>query len=501
MPIPTLITFIVYLVLMSVLGLWAYKRTKNLSDYVLGGRSLGSGVTALSAGASDMSGWLLMGLPGALYGAGLVEAWIAVGLIIGAYLNWLLVSGRLRLYTEIADNSLTLPDFFENRFHDKTKILRVVSAIVIILFYTFYVTSGLVGGAKLFEGTFSMDYSQGLWIGALVIVSYTFLGGFLAVSWTDFFQGTIMMIALIVAPVTMVVEMNGLENAFKQVEMANPDALDWGKNFTWLGFISLQAWGLGYFGQPHILSRFMGAENVTTLRSARRIGMSWMIFSLAGSILIGLLAIGYFANDPEALARLAGADKEKVFIYASQVLFNPWMAGFILAAILAAIMSTIDSQLLVASSSLTEDMYKTLFRRKASQTELVWVSRMGVVLIALVGILLATDKNSLVMSLVSYAWAGFGAAFGPLVLFSLFWQRMTAWGALAGMITGALTVLIWKELSAEKHGLAIFDLYELLPGFVLASVAIIVVSKLTSVNEQTYNQFDWFRSQFKKMLS
>lgn len=497
----TLITFIVYLVLMSVLGLWAYKRTHDLSDYILGGRSLGSGVTALSAGASDMSGWLLMGLPGALYGAGLVEAWIAVGLVIGAYLNWRLVAGRLRFYTEIADNSLTLPDFFENRFHDKTKILRIVSAIVIILFYTFYVTSGLVGGAKLFEGTFAMDYSQGLWIGALVIVSYTFLGGFLAVSWTDFFQATIMMIALIVAPVTMVVEMNGLENAFKHVEIANPDALNWSKNFTWLGFISLMAWGLGYFGQPHILSRFMGAENVTTLRSARRIGMGWMIFSLAGSILIGLLAIGYFANDPEALARLAGANKEKVFIYASQVLFNPWMAGFILAAILAAIMSTIDSQLLVASSSLTEDIYKTLFRRKASQTELVWVSRMGVVLIALVGVLLATDKNSLVMSLVSYAWAGFGAAFGPLVLFSLLWQRMTAWGALAGMVTGALTVLIWKKLSAKEHGLEIFDLYELLPGFVFASVAIVVVSKVTSVNEQTHNQFDWFRSQFKKLVS
>ncbi len=500
MPTATLITFGGYLVFMVLIGLWAYRRTNNLSDYILGGRSLGPGVTALSAGASDMSSWLLMALPGSLYASGLVEGWIALGLIVGAYLNWLLVAGRLRMYTEIADNSLTLPDYFENRFHDNSKVLRVSAAIVIILFYTFYVTSGLVGGAKLFEQSFQLDYQQALLIGATVIVFYTFLGGFLAVSWTDFFQGTLMLLALVIAPITMVVEMNGLSNVFARIEEVRPDALAWSENFSWFAFISLQAWGLGYFGQPHILSRFMGADNVSTIKNARRIGMSWMIFSLFGSLFIGLAAIGYFADDPNALSQLTGTDSEKVFMLATNVLFNPWFAGFLLAAILAAIMSTIDSQLLVATSSLTEDVYKTFLRPDAGEKELVWVGRFGVILIALIGVFLATNENSLIKDLVGYAWAGFGAAFGPLVIISLLWQRMTRWGALAGMVTGALTVILW-EMADKYTEQAIFDMYELLPGFILASLAIFITSKLTKVDEKTSNQFDWFRNEFKKYES
>ncbi|WP_251359335.1 sodium/proline symporter PutP [Kangiella sp. TOML190] len=500
MPTATLITFAAYLLFMMLIGVWAYRRTNNLSDYILGGRSLGSGVTALSAAASDMSGWILMGLPGALYAGGIKEGWIAVGLVIGAYLNWKLVAGRLRSYTEIADNSLTLPDYFENRFHDRSKVLRVSSALVILVFYTFYTASGMVAGATLFENSFQMDYQQALIIGAAVIVAYTFLGGFLAVSWTDFFQGILMATALVVAPITMIIEYNGLAPLFNQVEAVKPNAMDWTAGLTLIGFLSLQAWGLGYFGQPHILARFMAAESVATIPAARRIAMSWMIISLLGSMFIGLAGIAYFSDDPNSLALLA-ENPERIFILINKALFNPWLAGFLLAAILAAVMSTIDSQLLVSSSSLTEDFYKSLFRPKASETELVWISRFGVVLIALIAVLIALDPKSRVLELVSYAWAGFGAAFGPVVIFSLLWQKMTRWGALAGMLVGAITVLIWKQLSAKEQGLAIFDLYEILPGFVFASIAIVLVSKLTRVEEQTLNQFDWFRSQFKKMVS
>lgn len=500
MPTATLITFAGYLVLMMVIGFWAYSRTNSLSDYVLGGRSLGSGVTALSAAASDMSGWILMGLPGALYAGGIIEGWIALGLVIGAYLNWKFVAGRLRLYTEIADNSLTLPDFFENRFKDNSKILRVSSALVILLFYTFYTASGMVAGATLFETSFQMDYHKALYIGAAVIVGYTFLGGFLAVSWTDFFQGILMVTALVVAPITIVIEFNGMGPLLEDIKAVKPNALDMTTGLTLIGFLSLQAWGLGYFGQPHILARFMAAEGVHTIRSARRIAMSWMIISLLGALFIGLAGIAYFSNDPNAIATLS-ENPERIFILINKALFNPWLAGFLLAAILAAVMSTIDSQLLVSSSSLTEDFYKSLIRPEASEKELVWVSRFGVVMIALVAVYIALDPESRVLELVSYAWAGFGAAFGPVVILSLFWQKMTRWGALAGMLTGAITVLVWKALTTEKHGLAIFDLYELFPGFIFATAAIFVVSIFTKVETETTNQFDWFRSEFKKLVS
>lgn len=499
MNIATLITFGGYLLFMFLIGVWAYQRTHNLSDYILGGRKLGSAVTALSAGASDMSGWILMGLPGALYASGLQEAWIIFGLIVGAYLNWKLVAGRLRLYTEIADNSLTLSDFFENRFHDSSKILRVSSALVILLFYTFYTASGMVAGATLFENSFAIDYQNALLIGALVIVSYTFLGGFLAVSWTDFFQGLLMLIALVVAPITMIIEFNGLSPMLEQVEHIKPDATDMTKGLTLIGFLSLQAWGLGYFGQPHILARFMAAEAVHTIKGARRIAMSWMIFSLLGSVFVGFAGIAYFADQPEHLALLA-ENPERIFILLTQVLFNPWMAGFLLAAILAAVMSTIDSQLLVSSSALTEDFYKSLLRPQASEKELVWIGRLGVIAIALIAVWIASDPQSRVLELVGYAWAGFGAAFGPVVLLSLLWQRMTRWGALAGMVTGALTVLVWDYFDKNSQ-IAIFDVYELLPGFVFALIAIVVVSLLTQVNGQVYNQYDWYRSQFKKLIS
>ena len=358
----------------------------------------------------------------------------------------------------------------------------------------------MVAGATLFENSFQMDYQQALLVGAAVIVGYTFLGGFLAVSWTDFFQGILMVTALVVAPITMVIEYNGLAPLINEIKAVNSNALELTVGITVIGFISLQAWGLGYFGQPHILARFMAAERVSTIPAARKIAMSWMIVSLLGAVFIGLAGIAYFSDDANALTTLAD-NPERIFILVNKTLFNPWLAGFLLAAILAAVMSTIDSQLLVSSSSLTEDFYKSLFRPNASEKELVWVSRLGVILIAVIAVYIAQDPKSRVLELVSYAWAGFGAAFGPIVIISLFWQKMTAKGALAGMIVGAVTVIVWKQLSSTEHGFAIFDLYEMLPGFIFATLAIVLVSKLTNVSETTLNQFDWFRSQFKKLVS
>ncbi|MFC5713498.1 sodium/proline symporter PutP [Thalassorhabdus alkalitolerans] len=466
----TLITFIVYLVGMLVIGLIFYRLTHNLSDYVLGGRSLGGGVAALSAGASDMSSWLLLGLPGALYVGGMSEIWIAVGLAIGAYLNWQFVAKRLRQYTEVAKDSITIPDFLENRFHDRTKILRIISALFILLFFAFYTSAGLVGGARLFEASFGLNYESALWIGVAVIISYTFLGGFLAVSWTDFFQGILMFLALLIVPVVAIYEMGGWGESVQAVGEVDTAYLDVFAGTTAIGIISLLAWGLGYFGQPHIITRFMAIKSVQEVGKARFIGMSWMVLALFGAIFTGFAGIAYFAGGGPGTPIAEGAE-ETVFILFTQVLFNPWVAGFLLAAILAAIMSTIDSQLLVSSSALAEDFYKGLLRPAATEKELVWIGRIGVVGIALIATLLAYNPDSTILDLVGYAWAGFGAAFGPVILLSLFWRRMTKWGALAGMVTGGVTVIIWSNLSG-----GLFDLYEIVPGFVFGGLMIIAVS-------------------------
>lgn len=466
MSTPTLITFIVYLIGMLVIGLIAYRLTDNLSDYVLGGRRLSAGVAALSAGASDMSGWLLLGLPGALYAAGMNQVWIAVGLTIGAYLNWQFVAKRLRVYTEVANDSITVPDYLENRFRDNSKLLRVITALLILLFFTFYTSSGMVGGGILFEKSFGLDYEVALWVGAAVIISYTFLGGFLAVCWTDFFQGLLMFLALILVPIVVISADGGMNETISKIGDLDPAKLDVFNDITLFGIVSLMAWGLGYFGQPHIVVRFMAVRTSGDIPKARLIGMTWMVLSLYGAIFTGFAGIAYFGDQPLQNA-------ETVFITLSQVLFNPWVAGILLAAILSAIMSTIDSQLLVSASALTEDFYKAILRKQASQHELVWVGRATVILIALIAILLAQNPESTVLGLVAYAWGGFGAAFGPVMILSLFWKRMTRNGAVAGMIVGALTVIIWKQLEG-----GIFDMYEILPGFILCTLAIVVVSLL-----------------------
>ncbi|WP_169801155.1 sodium/proline symporter PutP [Halalkalibacter krulwichiae] len=482
MELATVITFVVYLIGMLAVGLAAYRLTSNLSDYVLGGRRLGGSVAALSAGASDMSSWLLLGLPGAMYAGGMGEIWIAVGLAIGAYLNWQFLAARLRTYTAIANDSITLPDFLENRFRDKSKMLRIISALLILVFFAFYTSSGLVGGALLFEASFGMTYTQALWIGAAVIISYTFLGGFLAVSWTDFFQGILMFLALIILPIVAISNLGGWSETVNAVGAIDPAYLDAFRGATVIGVVSLLAWGLGYFGQPHIVTRFMAVKSVKEIPKARAVGMTWMVLALFGAIFTGFAGIAFFSAGGPGGEPLANGAHETVFIMFTQVLFNPWVAGFLLAAILSAIMSTIDSQLLVSSSALAEDVYKGFIRKDASETELVWVGRIGVVLIALIAIWLAYNPESSVLDLVGYAWAGFGAAFGPVLILALFWKRMTRNGALAGMLVGGITVILWAELdtwfglSAEQY--PILGLYEIIPGFILGWLAIWLVSIL-----------------------
>ncbi|MCA1941083.1 MAG: sodium/proline symporter PutP [Caenispirillum bisanense] len=462
----TLVTFVIYLAGMLAIGVFAYRMTSNLSDYILGGRRLGPGVAALSAGASDMSGWLLLGLPGAVFAAGMNQIWIAIGLTIGAFLNWWYVAGRLRIYTEVAADSLTLPDFLENRFRDKSRLLRVISALVILVFFTFYTSSGMVAGAKLFEASFDMSYTSALWVGAIVIISYTFLGGFLAVSWTDFVQGILMFLALIAVPIVTIMEVGGWSEVTRETASFDPGYLDAFHEMTTLGILSLMAWGLGYFGQPHILARFMAIRSAADVPKARVIGMGWMVLSLYGAIFTGFVGVAY-------LSRGAVGDAEQVFIILSDVLFHPVISGILLAAILAAVMSTIDSQLLVSSSAITEDFYKQLFRHDAGEKELVWVGRLAVLGIALLAIWMASDPDRSVLDLVSYAWAGFGAAFGPIVLLSLTWERLSRNGALAGIVVGAVTVVVWAELSG-----GLFDVYEILPGFLLCGLTAVGVSLL-----------------------
>jgi sodium/proline symporter len=476
---PLLITFIAYLLLILFLGIKAYKRTHNLDDYILGGRKLGSVVTALSVGASDMSGWLLLGLPGAIYLAGISEVWIGIGLVIGAYLNWLFVAKPLRVFSQQANNSLTLPDYFENRFNDKTRVLRVISAIVILLFFTFYTASGLVGGAILFENSFGLEYNTALLAGTFIIVAYTFVGGFLAVAWTDAIQALLMLAALLIAPLAVLNGAGGTDVVLEQLQQTNPESTNLFANLTLLGFVSLIAWGLGYVGQPHILARFMAVESPQKLDPARRIAMAWMLVVLFGSVSTGLAGIAYFADQPLD-------NPETVFIALSQSLFNPWIAGIITAAILSAIMSTIDSQLLVSSSVISEDFYRVFVRPKASEKELLLVSRIAVVAIALLALVIASDRNSRVLDLVSYAWAGFGGAFGPVIVFSLFWRKMTALSAVIGMVIGAVTVVVWSNLSG-----GLFDLYEIVPGFLFASIAIVLISLMKpEQNDSTLEQYD-----------
>ena len=483
----------VYLLSMLVIGAYFYKKSKNQSDYFLGGRNLNAWVTSMSAQASDMSGWLLMGLPGTAFllteTNGMAEAfWTALGLAVGTYLNWLIVAKRLRKYTEYSKNSITIPTYLENRFRDKTQLIKMISAIFIVIFFLIYTAAQFSAGAKLFNAVFGLDYNIALLIGALVIVSYTFLGGFLAVCWTDLVQGTLMFFALIILPILAIVKMGGSIQTFDlAASLANiPNGFgltEWTGIGTmgFLSIISIAAWGLGYFGQPHILTRFMGVKHSNDIKPARRIATAWVIVTLGTAVLLGVIGKAYLSTLMSS-ENLLALDGEKVFIYMVQhLLTGPGMAiiaGVLLTAILGAIMSTADSQLLVTSSAISEDICKTIFKSKLNDKQLVWISRLSVIVVALIAFFIASDPDSSVFDLVSYAWAGFGAAFGPAILMSLYWKRMNWQGTLAGILSGGVTVIIWRTLVKPY-----FNLYEILPAFVVSIIFIIIVSLLTKKPE------------------
>ncbi len=461
------IVFVLYIGAMLGIGLIGYRQTDTLLDYLLGGRRISTVVAALSACASDMSGWLLMGLPGAVFVAGLSEAWIGLGLLAGSYLNWLMVAKRLRLESERL-GAITISDYFELRFADGSRSLRLITAGVILVFFLIYTISGLVAGGKLFEGVFGLDYRLAVVIGTFVIIVYTTLGGFFAVSLTDAVQGLLMLCALLIVPWLTVTSLGGWAACIHQLTALSPNLLTFFENgggaIAPMTIISTLGWGLGYFGMPHILVRFMAIEHAERIPRARRIAVAWTALSLVAAIGVGLAGIAYFHGQ-------AIQDSEKVFILLIQQLFHPIPAGFCLAAILAAIMSTADSQLLVCSSVITEDLYRTFFNREAEEKELIFVGRLAVAIIAVIAAAIAFDNSSKIMDLVSYAWAGFGAAFGPAIVMSLYWRKMSTAGAISGILGGGITVVVWKNLSG-----GLFDLYEILPGFLISLLLIVLFS-------------------------
>nr|WP_245190407.1 sodium/proline symporter PutP [Leucobacter exalbidus] len=471
----------IYFALLLVIGFMAYRKTRNHEDYMLGGRNLPSWVAALSAGASDMSGWLIMGLPGAIYATGLIESWIAVGLLIGSYLNWRLVAPRLRAYSEVSRNSITIPSFFENRLRDRTRVLRTVASLIILVFFTLYISSGMVAGGIFFETTFGGDYLVGMLIVTAVTLCYTLFGGFLGASLTDVVQGLIMVTALVVVPIIAIISIGGFGETAAIVETVGAGNLSFfgGGALTTgaaaLIIISGLAWGLGYFGQPHIIVRFMALRSPQEAASARRVGTSWQFLSLLGAISTGLIGIAYFD-------KFGGATQnpETVVLLISQVLLHPFVAGLVLASVLAAIMSTLSSQLIVCSSALVEDIYRAVKKPAPSEKTLVVLGRLGVLVVAIIAGLLAISPNDSILALVAFAWAGFGAAFGPIVLLSLYWRKLTNWGAIAGMLTGSATVFIWKAFDT--------GLYELLPAFAVALVVTICVSLATYRHQEEISQ-------------
>ncbi|GAA0079191.1 sodium/proline symporter PutP [Clostridium sp. CTA-5] len=474
----SVIAIAAYIFILLSIGYYSYKKTSNISDYMLGGRGLGPVVTALSAGASDMSGWMIMGLPGAVYLTGISSLWLGIGLTIGAYLNYFLLAPRFRVYTEVANDSLTVPDYLENRFKDTSNMLRLISGIIILVFFVLYVSSGIVAGGKLFLDTFGLTYTMGVVVTLAVVILYTYFGGFLAVSLTDFFQGTLMFITLIMVPVVTFMNLGVDPGTFvNKVKDIDPSLFDIFKGTSLATIISFLAWGLGYFGQPHIIVRFMAIKSPKELKSARRIGISWMAIGLLGAVASGLTGLVYFTEHKSPLS-----DPETVFLRLGDILFHPFITGIILAAVLAAIMSTISSQLLVCSSSITKDFYLTFFNKKASEKQQMFIGRLSVLIVSAFATVLAYLPNKTILDIVGQAWAGFGSSFGPVLLLSLYWKRMTKWGALSGMIVGGLTVIIWIVSGLSGY------IYEMIPGFLLSLISIIVVSLMTKKPDESINK-------------
>lgn len=480
-----LVALVVYFGGMIGIGLYAFRRTKGGEDYMLGGRQLHPFVAALSAGASDMSGWLLMGLPGALYMSGMVEAWIAIGLTIGAGLNWIFVAPRLRQYTQIAGNAITVPSYFGNRLHDRTNILRIAAGLIILVFFTFYVSSGMVAGGVFFQSMFGGPYLTGLLLVGGVTILYTLFGGFLGASYTDVVQGLIMLVSLIIVPITAMFVVGGPTAMFASVREVDPSFGSLVSGGTWVGILSALAWGLGYFGQPHIIVRFMALRSSRDAKYGTIVGMSWMILCVTGAVFTAMAGLAYFQQNRDVQITDA-TNGESVFLDLAQVLFHPLIAGILLAAVLAAIMSTISSQLIVTTSALVEDIVGGVGVKLGDSAKL-WGGRIGVLVVSVVAVILALDPESSVLALVAFAWAGFGAAFGPIVLLSLFWRRLTTAGAAVGMISGAVVAFVWgQSWGAEKQPLDVTlglfggeHLYEIVPGFAICLVLAVVVSLIT----------------------
>ncbi|AWB82140.1 sodium/proline symporter PutP [Corynebacterium yudongzhengii] len=487
-----IIAIVIYLLVMLLIGLWGYRQTKAYDDYAVGGRGLPPFVAALSAGASDMSGWLLMGLPGALYLVGLAEAWMAIGLTIGAWANWKLVAPRLRSYSEIAGNSITMPSFFENRLRDKSHLLRTIAAIIIIFFFTFYVASGMVAGGRYFEATFDGNYLTGMLIVAAVTILYTFFGGFLAVSYTDVVQGLMMFMALMIVPIMALFALDNPSDMFTWAtdnaygpygDEGNPTYFNMFAGVSAAVIISNLAWGLGYFGQPHIVVRFLALRSPKDARAGRFWGISWMGLSLIGGLFVAMIGTAFFGQNPD-IQVTDQENFETIFLDMSRILFHPLIAGLVLTAVLAAIMSTMSSQLLVVSSSLIEDLYRMVTKTNPSDKFLVFLSRGAVVVIAAIALLLSINPSDSILGLVGFAWAGFGSAFGPLVIASLYWKRLTAPGAIVGMVSGAITAIIWGMFLGDV-------IYEIVPGVIVSTILMVVVSLMTKEpDERVRIEFD-----------
>lgn len=471
--LPLLVTFVGYCLILMVVAYLSTKLTYNLSDYVLAGRRLSGPIVALGAGASDMSSWLLMALPGAVYQFGLSMIWLPVALLVGAYCNWRFIAKRLRVYTEVAGDALTIPEFLTNRFKANNSVMRIVTSLVILIFFTYYSAAGFVSGAILIEYAFTgVDYHTALYVSGAVIVLYTAVGGFLAVNWIDFFQGALMLFALIVVPIVALTSLGGLNITIESIAQQSAEHLNIWQNIKVLGLLSMFAWGLGYFGQLHISARFMAVRSIKELPIARIICMNWMALALIGAIATGLFGFLFYFKNPLA-------EPDTVFILLSQKLFNPWLSGILLSAVASAIMSTVSAQILMSASILAEDFYHDMLRKDASDSENIWAGRISLLLASLAAIAIAARNDQSILKAVGFAWSGLGCAFGPVLLFSLFWRRTTYAGALWGIISGAGTVLLWGYLSEPGQLLYHADTlpgFEMLPGFITSSLVIIVVS-------------------------
>ncbi len=462
----------IYFGILIVIGRYYYNKNANMSEYLLDNRKLSPLVTALSAGASDMSGWMLLGMPGAIYATGICSIWIAIGLTIGAWANYKFLAKRLRVYTEVASDSITIPDFLENRFKDRTKTLRIISGLLILVFFTVYVSSGMIAGGKTFNSFFGLDFAAGAILTLAIVVFYTFFGGFKAVCITDALQGTLMFLVLILIPIVSYLALNIPSDSsfFNEVAKFDNNHLDIFYNQSFLGILGLLAWGFGYFGQPHIIVRFMAIRSSAELESARKIGISWMALGLLGAVLSGLIGFVYFNQTGTPLK-----DAETVFLDLGKILFHPFIVGIIISAVLAAIMSTISGQLLVSASSVTNDFIFAFYKKDVSPKTQTLISRFAVVVVAVVATILAFLSNDTVLNVVGNAWAGFGASFGPVLLFSLYSKKMSALSALVGMLVGGISVIAWIGFGLSSV------VYELLPGFVFSSLAIFLVNKYNTV--------------------